>query len=657
MAALALRCCCGLEPCIQCRNQSIKVCGCGNRKVFYNFDGTVTVEPLVSYFKPTNSLARKNLIKGMAIDKDVLKKGLSAVEQIAAVVHFAHDNQLSARAVGTGSSWSKLTTVRDILIDMTNLNKILDAKPQNSTGSIYHIEVQAGKVLNEFVREIDGRFGMALPTLPPYTKMTVGGVVSTSTHGPGQRINTMSNFAVELHMVIAKGIQVKIRLPRKEGDVDEDFESVKCKIEAAKYGDPTIEICSTDIFRAAAVGLGSLGIIYSVTFECIAAYNVKETRRNIEIKWPSKKQSKRFKIPSELTDLSSDDHLTISINPFPMESKKKAGRVVLSSGYILSERTDERSTRMCNCMCCCTERECQRCCRPDCLSQVVQTDCAANCMQSLSNCFPACIPSITDFTLNQVIRQQDSDDIDKWYNIFGFFRGQVHASEAGYFIPRDNLDNALADIVRIMQELLKYRVYSLLPLYVRMVKADDLYLSPVNRRRPDGTQVDYYAVIDVPFTPGAYGIDEYHKKLADHLFTRYKARPHWGKNLFLNLDQIDQLYPDLDKWKRVYLLFNSDGTFDNEFTRNVGFEDFRHSEGCRLRNPTEDQIPTVSAQASYHLNYAEVSHEDQHISAISSKVTKSKVISSQPRSSRHHHPNTDGGRSHFIPVPMSQYRR
>ncbi len=123
------------------------------------------------------------------------------------------------------------------------------------------------------------------------------------------------------------------------------------------------------------------------------------------------------------------------------------------------------------------------------------------------------------------------------------------------------------------------------------------------------------------------------------------ARPHWGKNIFLNLNKADHLYPDLDKWKRVYLLFNSDGTFDNEFTRTVGFENF-HSESCHLSSP----VPTLSAQAQ--LNYVEVSHSDQHTSVISSKVTESKVISAQPKRSKHHLPDPNDAKSHFIPRPI-----
>ena len=79
--------------------------------------------------------------------------------------------------------------------------------------------------------------------------------------------------------------------------------------------------------------------------------------------------------------------------------------------------------------------------------------------------------------------------------------------------------------------------------------------------------------------PGAYGIDEFHKKVEDYLYTHYRARPHWSKNNFLNHTRVHQLYPQLDKWKQVYLLFNRDGTFDNEFTRKCGFEDFHGRDG------------------------------------------------------------------------------
>lgn len=152
------------------------------------------------------------------------------------------------------------------------------------------------------------------------------------------------------------------------------------------------------------------------------------------------------------------------------------------------------------------------------------------------------------------------------------------------------------------------------------------------------------------------------------MFTNYKARPHWGKNMFLSLDKINQLYPNFDKWMRVYLLLNSDGTFDNEFTRKMGFEDFRTPESYRWKmNPSHAQVtyqqnhgqplPTVSAQTQQQeITVAKVSHEDhEHVIATGSKIIRSEVISTQPKKSGDRVLNSGRsqyGKSHFTPIPL-----
>ncbi|XP_072037566.1 L-gulono-1,4-lactone dehydrogenase-like [Amphiura filiformis] len=641
-------CCFGLRPCHQCIFPCIKKCGYANRTVFYNYDGTESVEPLVDYFKPTNSLATKNLVRGMSLDKAVLKKGLTAVEQIAAVINFAHENELRVRAVGTGSSWSKLTNVRDILMDMTNLDQILKAEPQNEDGSIYHIEVQAGMKLHDLVREIDVKYGMSLPCMGNYAGQTIAGIISTSTHGTGQDYPTMSNFVVEIHMVIARGIQIKVRAAA-DGEEDEDFESVERRINAAKYGDAPLEIHSTDVFRAVAVGFGSLGAIYSVTLECVPVYNIEETRHYIEMDWPSDKQTGHFETPSELKELASGAgrYFSFFVNPFPRKSWQDADRTVLRSVYFSGERTDETGSCQCDC---CMAFQCCVCtgCRGQSACQIVQTDCAATCLQIVANCLPSFIPSFADCGLHQFAR--DAPYIQKWYNVLTFTNGNLHLKTAEYCIPVEDMDNALKDIVRIMQDYGKlYRAYTLLPIYVRMVKADDLYLSPANRRRPDGKEVDRFCYIEVSFLPGAYGVDEFHRKVEDYMFKHYMARPHWAKNHFLNFNRVDKLYPDLHKWKRVYLLFNSDGTFDNEFTRKVGFEDLRDCEcssekqqriNCSHRE-TDQVSETVTQQpsrvnAAHAQDYQNELHTEclhNHHCTSNVSTVDAEVISSQPMKS------------------------
>ena len=127
--------------------------------------------------------------------------GLDGAGQIAALCKYAADNGYTIRAVGTGSSWSRLTHTRDILVVMTDLIKIL-ADPvaisedsqdseMESTEIKFEVELQAGKRVVEFVEELDKKHNLALKMMGNYAGQTVGGVASTSTHGSGWSSRTM----------------------------------------------------------------------------------------------------------------------------------------------------------------------------------------------------------------------------------------------------------------------------------------------------------------------------------------------------------------------------------------------------------------------------------------------------------------------------------
>lgn len=97
--------------------------------------------------------------------------------------------------MGTGSSWSRLTSTRDILIDMTDLNRILTPKPVNRNENLQKefvdIEVEGGMQVHRFVEKLDKVYGLALPMMGNYAGQTVAGVACTSTHGSGYFAGTM----------------------------------------------------------------------------------------------------------------------------------------------------------------------------------------------------------------------------------------------------------------------------------------------------------------------------------------------------------------------------------------------------------------------------------------------------------------------------------
>ena len=70
---------------------------------------------------------------------------------------------------------------------------------------------------------------------------------------------------------------------------------------------------------------------------------------------------------------------------------------------------------------------------------------------------------------------------------------------AEFCLPLAHLDEALGEVIEIANQYAKkFKQYSLLPIYVRFVKTDDLYLSPANSKcAVDGNNNDHACYIEV----------------------------------------------------------------------------------------------------------------------------------------------------------------
>lgn len=203
----------------------------------------------------------------------------------------------------------------------------------------------------------------------------------------------------------------------------------------------------------------------------------------------------------------------------------------------------------------------------------MQTDCTATCLQSCANCCPSCIPHLTNFALTQF--SYSTPYVQKWYNVLQFTKGNVHVRTAEWCLPLTKLNDALNRVTKIVQDYARiHHQYSLLPIYVRLVKTDDLFLSPASKTRPDEPNSEKNCYIEVPFLPGAYGIDEFQERVENALVKEFKARPHWGKNNKLNDMKLRTCYNEeqITKWKQVFQIFNRGGLFNNFFTHNMGFD-------------------------------------------------------------------------------------
>jgi len=369
---------------------------------------------------------------------------------------------------------------------MKNLNRILTPKPtkrnENLQKEYVDIEVEGGMQVSIFVEKLDKAYGLALPMIGNYAGQTVAGVASTSTHGSGYFTGTLSTAVVGFHLIISNGVQV--RLSRG----DETFDQCQEKIKHAKFGGSPVELQSSEVFRAVAVGLGSLGIIYSITYRCIPVYNIEEERTIVRVPWPGKEAFHvQHRFEPMFTDPTQGEFFSFFVNPYP-EPKR-----YLYVAYLKGKKTTLNPTccACCSWWCCKGGRGCAE-------VSCVQTDCTASCLQTCASCCPTRIPDITNFGVSQFSHEHPY--VQKWYNVLQFTKGNIHVRTAEYCLPLAHLDEALGEVIEIANHYAKkFMQYSLLPIYVRLVKTDDLYLSPANGKcAVDGSANDYGCYIEVP---------------------------------------------------------------------------------------------------------------------------------------------------------------
>ena len=69
---------------------------------------------------------------------------------------------------------------------------------------------------------------------------------------------------------------------------------------------------------------------------------------------------------------------------------------------------------------------------------------------------------------------------------------------AEWCLPLEDLNSALGTVIQLAQDYAdKHKQYSLLPIYVRLVKTDELFLSPASKFRPDRNTSEHNCYIEV----------------------------------------------------------------------------------------------------------------------------------------------------------------
>jgi FAD-linked oxidoreductase len=166
------------------------------------------------------------------------------VAEVVTAVHSAGAQGLTVKASGTGHSFTGIAATDGIRLLPHNLNRIRAV--DLAAGQV---TVESGMPLDEFSVAL-ARLGLALTNMGDIAVQTVAGATSTGTHGTGRDSAAMSAQIARLELVLADG------------------SLVTCS--------PTER---PELFAAARVGLGALGVVTAITFAVEPAFLLRAIER------------------------------------------------------------------------------------------------------------------------------------------------------------------------------------------------------------------------------------------------------------------------------------------------------------------------------------------------------------------------------------------
>jgi len=386
------------------------------------------------------------------------------------------------KAIGAGHSFSAIAATDGRLLRLDRYARVLGVDRERCIA-----KVQAGIPLSRLSQELLAH-GLALPNLGDIAYQSIAGAISTATHGTGRKLGNLATFVRGLSLV------------------GPDGELLECSAQARP-----------ELFHAARVGLGALGILSTVTLQCVPSFLLHALEMPI-----------RLDAVLEALDehVDGNDHFEFFWVPH--------------TGWALTKRNNRTH-----------EPLAPRGRWAEFRDEVLWSNLAFGLICRLGRLRPEWIPRLGR-TLPSPGRVEY---VDHSHRVFASPR-LVRFAEMEYAIPRAAAREALSRLV----EMVKARGFLLsFPVEVRFVAADDIPLSPAYGR--ETCYVAVHVFQGMPYEPYFRAVEE--------IMRSYGGRPHWGKIHFQSEDTLRGLYPEWERFQALRRALDPEQRFANPYLTRV----------------------------------------------------------------------------------------
>ena len=374
------------------------------------------------------------------------------------------------RALGSGHSFSRLADTPGDLVSVAGLPKIVRVDAERAT-----VTVSAGLTYAELGPRLHAA-GYALRNLGSLPHISIAGTCATGTHGSGNSNGILATAVSALEMITA------------DGDV------------------LTLSRGAGGGFCGAVVGLGTLGIVTSLSLDIVPAFDVRQY------------------VYEDLPREQLDEHFVD----------------IFASAYSVSFFTDWRSSPINRVW----------------LKQRAGEDDSPEPAPRWYGARPADGPRHPVPGVPAVNCTQQMGVPGPWHERLPHFRADFTPSvgdelQSEYFMPRQSAVSALRALDSIRDRLAPILQVA----EIRTIAADELWMSPSYQR--DSVAFHFTWINDVPAViPVLAGIEA---QLAP-----FGARPHWGKLFCTSPETVSGLYARLPDFRRLLRDLDPAGKFRNE---------------------------------------------------------------------------------------------
>ncbi|MFI5555180.1 D-arabinono-1,4-lactone oxidase [Streptomyces sp. NPDC051738] len=407
----------------------------------------------------------------------------ASVDELSAAIRRAAEDGLKVKAVGSGHSFTSIAATDGVLIRPQLLTGIRNIDREAMT-----VTVEAGTPLKRLNMAL-AREGLSLTNMGDIMEQTVSGATSTGTHGTGR---DSASIAAQI-----KGLEL----------VTADGSVLACS-----------EKENPEVFAAARIGLGALGVVTAITFAVEPVFLLTALEEPMPFD----------KVLADFDELwAENEHFEFYW--FPHTGNTNTKRNNRSAG-------PEKPVP-----------QLQGWFEDEFLSNGV-----FQVAQWVGRAAPAAIPAIAQIS-SKALSSRSYTDIP--YKVFTSPR-RVRFVEMEYAVPRAAAVETLREL-KAMIERSGLRVS--FPVEVRTAPADDITLSTASGR--DSAYIAVHMVKGTPF--------QRYFTAAERIFTAHEGRPHWGKVHTRDAEYFAQVYPRFDEFTALRDRLDPDRRFQNDYLRRV----------------------------------------------------------------------------------------